>query len=786
MSGAWVVQASAIDRPNRHCAFGVHKAGPTVTPSVVECMGRTTTVSFSQANGDVLIGVDVGPPQRWSETTRCYRGFAAGGGSNGSTIDYKHKKTVAFIEGPSYALWGAGSNGGGGIRNRPVGNDKWGNLDTTYYGEVQDGGSADPRRTKSRLLLIDGTTCFWACKRSSGSPAWGIAKSTNSGATWSAWAFGTARNYTAMLKSQQYNCIYATADDREGSGNDGVFILTGLGSGSATETRIDNVGTGAPTLADVRDVAIAHIGTTDYVYVVVGNKAGSDADRGTWLCKINADPTGGGFSAAASCTWTHIHTPGSADRQNAIVVHQPNTGATPIYAAVGYFKSSTNATGTYTLSPGAGGTVKTYRVMMVRTLNADATTPSWDVISNSTNVSMVTEGTNHEHVMTYVGETSNENSRFGGTSFSINDMAISADGQKIATAGKSSPWMCRNPWTATPLWRPLSRGLGALEGGYANTSIPGTGRFAIADDDRGMYTFLRPGYIRPEWVIAENIDGVVSTANAMNSLSIAVNGSDLLSARDADGRAYRTTNPFDYDTAFITAMYTTTGPGKCIGVWEWVDSTSTTRNLIVTQTTIFRNGTSVATLTPTSTATRAEFHHSGATCWLHIPDQGVYRSTDNAATWTLWWNYGISDSTTAKYSGHMAAFPQSTTIFFAFDAGGVWRASDADISSTGSGLSGSRPSSTALIMGGALPSGTEDISAIGVDPSNGDLYACGYSKTGAAIGKYYRLTGGQGSNWVAFTDREYGESCIIPQYIHIRDGWAWIATASNCTLRRMT
>jgi len=782
MIGGCIVQAPEVERPLRHTAAGIVQASPTLTPSVVECMGRTTSIAFSGANGDILVGVDVSTPQRWNEPSASFRGFAAGGGSNGTIIDYKHKKVVGFQESSAYGIWLAGSNGGGGIRSRAVGADRWTLRSTLYYGEVQDGGSTDPRRTKSRTILIDGTSTWVACKRTSGSPAWGIARSSDSGVNWTAWSFGTGRNYTALYKSPQYTCIYATADDREGSGNDGVFILTGLASGTGTVTRIDNVGTGAPTLADVRDVWVGRIGTTDYVYVAVGNKSGVDADRGVWLCKVNADPTGGGFSAAASCTWTHIFTPGSSDRVNAIVGYQPNTGATPIYTMTGYFKSSTNATGTYTLSPGAGGTVKTYRVMAVQCLNADAVTPSHAVVSNAVNVDMRTYGTDRDHVMSYVGETSNENSRFGGTSFSINDMAISANGQTVVTAGKSSPWICKNPWSGTPSWRPLSKGLGALEGGYSNV-YAGKHRFAIGDDDRGMYTFTTFGYLRPEWVIAENIDGVVSTANAMNTVSLAVDGESLLSSRDADGRGYRTTDPWVYEDAFITAMYTTTGPGKCIGAFEWVDSLSVTRNLVVTQSAIFRNGTSVATVA--STATRTEFIYAGATCWLHYPDLGIYRSTDNGATWVLWWTYAISDSQTAKYSGHIAHFPGSVDIYAAFDAGGVWRCTDADTSTPGTGLAGSRPTNTNLVMGGALPSGTESISAIGVDQWSGTVYACGYSKTGTGLARYYRLTRGTGSDWVQINDPEYPESCIIPQYIAAYGGWVWIATASNCTLRRM-
>jgi hypothetical protein len=753
---------------------------------MVECMGRTTCVSFSGYNGDVLVGVDVSTPQRWNEPSASFRGYAAGGGSQGATIDYPYKKVVGVAESSSYGIWLAGSNSAGGIARRDIGDTVWEWTTRVYYGEVQDGGSTNPRRTKSRLILIDGTTCFVACKRNPGSPAWGIAKSSDSGATFSAWAFATARNFTAMLKSPQYTCIYATADNREGSGNDGVFILTGLASGTATVTRIDNVGTGAPTLADVRDVWVGRVGTTDYVYVVVGNLSGSDADAGVWLCKVAADPTGGGFSAAASCTWTHILTPGGADRINAIVGYQSGTIG-PHLLMAGYFKSSTNSSGTYTLSAGAGGTVKNYRVMMQQCFDGTAVTPSWNVVSGSTNVDMRTYATDRDHVMAYVGETSNENSRFGGTSYSINDMAISADGQRIVAAGKSSPWVCDNPWAGTPVWRPFSKGLGALEGGYANVFVPGTNRVAIADDDRGMYTFKQFGYLRPEWVIAENIDGIISTANAMNTIRLATNG-DPLTSRDADGRPYRTTNAWDYNTAVTSAIYTSARTAPSIYVDQWIDGTATSRYIDVTRTAIYRDGTSVATITPTSAATRAEFRYSGNTCWLHIPDQGVYRSTNNGVTWALWWTYAIADDKYQKFCGHMAQDPfDGTTLYFAFDAGGVWKVPGADTASTGSGLGGSVPSGASQIIGGALPVGTEPISAIGTDPIWGDLWACGFSPTGAATPKLYVLRRQSPTTWFQVDDptSEYAESAIIPQFINVYDGMAWIATASNCTLRRM-
>ena len=318
MAGSVVVQQNRTERPTRHGGAACVQPTPVITPSVVECMGRTTSVSFSEANGDVLVGGDVSPPQRWNEPLSSFVGYAAGGAAAAGIVSYPHKKTVGFVEGPTYGIWLAGSNNAGGIHRRTVGAALWTLVSTAFYGEVQDGGSTSPRRTKSRTILIDTTRVFVACERT-GSPTNGIAKSADSGATFAAWEFSATRNFTAMVKSPQYAAIYAAADGRVGSAADGVFLLTGLTSGSATMTRLDTVGSGAPTLADVRDICIVREGTTETIFVAVGNLAGSDSDRGVWRCRIVGDPTGGGFNASSACTWTHIQTPGTADRVNCVV-----------------------------------------------------------------------------------------------------------------------------------------------------------------------------------------------------------------------------------------------------------------------------------------------------------------------------------------------------------------------------------------------------------------------------------------------------------------------------------
>jgi hypothetical protein len=264
-------------------------------------------------------------------------------------------------------------------------------------------------------------------------------------------------------------------------------------------------------------------------------------------------------------------------------------------------------------------------------------------------------------------------------------------------------------------------------------------------------------------------------------------GNRLLMPRDLDGKGYVGTNMFDFATASITAILSAGGTGKAIGAYRWVDGGAVTRTLVVTSTGIWRDTTQVASIT--SAATRTEFISSGAVCWLYVPDLGIYRSTDNAATWVLWWDLPIGVTQTAKYSGHMGLDRDvSTTLWITYTDGGVWKATAANATAVGSGVAGSRPANTTKVTGGAMPLGTEPTSALAVDPWRGDVWVCGYSPTGAATPKLFRLPREDQTAWQQMSDTsgQYAEGCLIPQTMSVIDGRCRIGTASNGTLRRLS
>lgn len=537
-------------------------------PSAIEATGRT--ISAWHDGTTWIIGVDVASPSEWDPASHTFRNLAAGWGWNGSTLHTAFKKSpwVGRVAG-SRMIGLCGSNGSGGIMERLDADDSSDLLSTTYYGQADEGGGSDPRTAGPRLGCFVGDATFIAVTRTA-APARGIVRQDSVGGSLTAWAFASSRNWTALYPSPTgWSAIYGTADGTVAAA-DGVFILTGLASGSATVTRIDDTGVNAPTLADVRDVWAASVGGIDYIYVVVGN----NTDRGVWECAITEDPTTGGFNAATDITWRQVFTVDDAsDRPQSISGHVLSG---TVRAVLGLYDGNATATGSYTES---SGITSTYRRTHYRCLDLRAGTPSWEVISNAANVNVNTYDVNireHPHVITLIGEPAVERGRLGGSNHQVQGVVVAEapNGDiECVSVGKTTPWIC-NPFDTVPVWRPFSLGLGALAGNYQAllAKEAGIGWMGLGDDDRGGYHVDHGSPPRFVWCLANDSSGIPGTNNATYSICASYLG--LYDA--AGGLLYGARESSGYRVAFPFGGATATGVPTFVGVGAQESTTTGT------------------------------------------------------------------------------------------------------------------------------------------------------------------------------------------------------------------
>ena len=539
-------------RPTRTngTGHGFTIAKPVWLPSAIEATGRTMCATWDTVAGTWVIGVDVATPSIWDRKRKTFTNYGAGGAWNGTTLDTAYKKSpFVFVQSGVQGVWLSGSNGSGGIMTRIPGTDPaWTNVDTTRYGQVDEGGSADPRTAGSRLGCATGTQFFMAVSKAGGR---GIAKRDTVAGSFADWAVATDRNYTALVKSPQWACIYGTADHRGAAATDGVFLLTALSGGTATVTRADNVGSGAPTLVDVRDVGVAVVSGVEYLYVICGNAAGNDTEAGVWECAVSHDPSDGAFVAATHLSWRKVFSvETTTDRPQSICVSQATANSAP-RAILGLFVCGTTATGTYTQSSGA---VESYKRSHYRCLDLRAGSPTWTDVSSAVNVNINTFGVDfklHPHIISLTGEPSLEKGRLGGGNHAVQSITVNPAGTEVVSVGKSTPWICTNPWDTTPVWRPFSFGLGALAGGYKAKLITehSQGWIAASDDDRAAYLMEHGTPLVQRWCMANDLTGIPGTDQATFSIEPHVLGVEIstggLVVGGRHGRGYRVKFPFN-------------------------------------------------------------------------------------------------------------------------------------------------------------------------------------------------------------------------------------------------
>lgn len=521
-------------------------------PSTIEATGRTVCATWDPDDETWVLGVDVSCPSVWDKQSHIFTNYGAGGAWNGTTLDTAYKKSPFVYKDATQGVWLSGSNGSGGVMTRLPADAAWANVDNTRYGQVDEGGSSDPRTAGSRLGLPTGTQFFLVCSKAGGR---GIAKRDTVAGAFADWAVATDRNYTAIVKSPQWSVIYGSADARGAGSTQGVFALKGLSSGSATVVQFDTVGTAAPTLADCRDIAVCSVAGKDYFYVVAGNLSGSDTEAGLWELEVALDPNDGGFVAATHLTWRKVFSvETSTDRPQSICVSQAIPGTSAPRAYLGLFASGTAATGTYTQS---SGSIETYRRTHYRCMDLRAGSPTWADVSSATNVNVNTYGVDHKdhaHIITKVGEPSFEKGRIGGSNHSCQSINVNPAGDQVVTVGKSTPWICVNPFTTNASdvrWRPHSYGLGALAGGYQCKLITehSQGWFAWTDDDRGAWLAEHGAPAVFRWSLANDVSGIAGADQATFSIEKHVLGVEIATGGllfgGRHGRGWRVQYPFN-------------------------------------------------------------------------------------------------------------------------------------------------------------------------------------------------------------------------------------------------
>ncbi len=762
------VAAARYGRPTRYGGAGNGHTAPRRVwlPSIVEATGRTMCATWDDDELTWMIGVDVACPSQWSQADHSFKNFGAGGGWDGSTLSMTMKKSPWVGKTDDRAVWLSGANTDGSIMYREPSSGQWtvpwsnasadgGSL--VYYGEVEEGAGTDPRTAGSRLGCFVGDRTFIACLRDA-APTRGIVKQDTVGGTWVAWAFASSINFTALQKSPQWDAIYATADAKVGSGTvDGVYIMTGLTSGTATYRRIDTVGVNAPTLADVRDVDVIQRGTTDYLLVVVG----TTTDRGVWECIITTDPSAGGFTPSTDITWRKVFTPEDTtnDRPQSVVLLAESGGLQG--AMVGEFSANTAGTGTYNESTGISNG---YFRCIYKTANVLAVTPTWTGITNATNVDVQTYGVDavtHPHILTIAGESATEKARLGGSQYTNQGLMVNGDRTQVVAVGKTTPWICTNPNEATPMWRPFSHGLGALGGSNQGVVVSekSKGYVAFNDDDRGGYFFEHGTPPTYHYVLANDNTGIPTSDNTTRTCVASVLGVENTSGgilfASHDSRGYRVRSPF---SAVVVSTPT------IVGVGALAEANSTTVSVPVPA------GVLAGDLLVMHGMTRNQAAGSfpAQAGWTEGSVVGTSQSTNQRAE--IWYRYAVGGET----SFTLTAAGSGTLLGVITCLRGIVPATPEDVAGSKDGNTAAAtytfPTPVDTVTSGALSMhfvSTSDANALSLTTANG--YTVGYS--GAS---YDSTVGTSGSLAMAYKIQTTPGDVGAPTWtetVNGNDGW---------------
>lgn len=718
----------------------------TTFPSILDGTGRVTCGAYD-GTGRWYSGSDTAGIHRSTDDDQGWEAFQAGLHLKGSSLTniFQHcagvgasADTVIHINGH------AGSRGS--LQTRLPGDTKW-RVNQRYFGDgsnsTSGGGTARPT---GRRVEISDEWAWVSCQDSSDGDKYGLTRSSDFGVTWSPWKFADNREYTGLFISPQFTTpgskvLYVTADDA-GSGAPGVYVITHA-DGTAVFTRIDNVGSGAPTLTSPRDLLVVNEGGSDVAYV-----AGS---AGIHRCIIG-DPTSGGWTAG-SVSWSSITPTGTVGSDWNSVCGKRSGSST--YLMIGNFNAATNATGTYTQGDGvvdSGNGTGQYKATHMRSLNGGST---WTTISNAANVSDIVYGTAEVWVQATAKDIPLNASRLGGGSHSVGQLVLDPVNDVVRSFGKGGVWRTDDPWDATPHWQPFVQGLGGINveavvmDPFDNTHIANT------DSDRHGYHFTNGGIGQPRCYF----DSIPQSSFSVWYHPVATGNPDGTTLVGNGSNVSINTNPWNPNTDYVNHSVGSSVADLCrFGHGGSIITLILSGNNIKRSTAADLSG-----LTTVATGVGSPGAGGQSFCCLE-GDPNVY-----LFTLTGWWRSTNAGASWTKVSTHSASGPNDaqakcaqdptnpTTLYYTLTEAhpGLWKVANANGAFT-----------VSQVTGGVL-SGSDICGPVAVEPNTGDVYVV---LTADNPGGTDILSAPGGSTtFASIADANFAEYCDYPFNMSVVD-----------------
>lgn len=663
-------------------------------------------------DGKVAIGIDVVPPHREESANS---GFLwprfEGWGTNGTSLNQDYKKTAALYYEDDLAVAvggragsaspGAATAGGIHVRTSFGAGSKWDIVSTRFARSCREIASTKPRQGGRCIAVAKSASpkVVWvSCQDSASSPVadqYGIVRSTDGGATFSAWHVPD-RNYTGLFwLADDPTTLYATANDY-GSAAGGVFKFANATTAAAAPTQLDGAATNNGT--DWNDLFVCKVGAVIHLFAARGNQSqvGANQAAGVWHWRSdtgawrNITPTNlmtvttaaGQQSSTNYTNWKSITGQVVAGKVN-LMVQCWRTA----YSEAGF--------GTYTLSD---GTNSSYVATHVRLLDATVNgTSAWECVSQAANVGSGSSpatiwGTGsfgspagEAWVQDRIGESFGERSRLGGNNYRGAQLMMSPVGGFLMSFDKAGSYRCDNPWAASASavkWQPFVAGLSAIDslGVICDPSQPK--RWALCDIDRSYACWDDAGDGQPNTL---GPDPMPSSPQCISLSRTTVDNYAIITA--GNGKGYELNNWWLANCATVF----TWAPGfdeNCMGGCKFTNAGGQTVRLAVGN--IGTGRAAVGTLkravgdsglttaanwsAPTGVGTLTlDANEPCYFAWkdgtdyvvMLVPSSGVYRSTNSGQAWTQ----VLAFDTSTNWFGHLSQSSDRNTIYYTLGDG---------------------------------------------------------------------------------------------------------------------